>query len=236
MTHTLNIMHRETCHRLMKHLLTLLTVFGLTFAASAASPFGNPQIGKPAPDFSAKDIDGKIVKLSDFKGRIVVIEAHEAACPWTQVEYQSGAMQKVQRQLASNDVAWLILNQGIQSQVQKRQTVAEAKKEIADQKMTVANWIIDDAAQSVSKRYGVRVSPQMFVIDTNGVLAYTGAPDDARTLAQDRMTSHNYVRQAVTELLAGKKVSVPHVKPIGCMIIYPGMSTMQLMTIPGDFN
>lgn len=236
MTHTLNIMHRETCHRLMKHLLTLLTVFGLTFAASAASPFGNPQIGKPAPDFSAKDIDGKIVKLSDFKGRIVVIEAHEAACPWTQVEYQSGAMQKLQRQVASNDVAWLILNQGIQSQVQKRQTVAEAKKEIADQKMTVAHWIIDDAAQSVSKRYGVRVSPQMFVIDTNGVLAYTGAPDDARTLAQDRMTSHNYVRQAVTELLGGKKVSVPHVKPIGCMIIYPGMSTMQLMTIPGDFN
>jgi len=218
----------------MKPILTLISLLGLTLAASAASPFGNPQIGKPAPDFSVKDIDGKVVKLSDFKGRIVVLEAHEARCPWTEAEYKTGAMQKLQRQFASNDVAWLILDPGVQSPVQKRQAPADAKKEWASQKMIVANWIIDDT--SISKRYGVRVSPQMFIFDKNGVLAYTGAPDDARTLEKDRMTAHNYVSQAVTELLSGKKVSVPHVKPIGCMIMYPGMSTMQLMTIGGDFN
>jgi len=208
----------------MTWIITFFSLVGLTLAVSA-----EPQAGQPAPDFTATDINGRTVSLSDYSGKIVVIEAHDSTCPWTAQEYQSGAIQELQRQLTAAGVIWLILDPGVQTQLHIRETPAEAKGEWVSEKMAITDWIIDDTRQSVSKRYGIRVTPQMVVIDKAGIVAYTGAIDDAQTLDGDRRTAHNYVRQAVTELLAGKDVSVPHVKPFGCMIMYPGMTQFQLM-------
>ena len=54
------------------------------------------EIGKPAPDFTATDINGKTVKLSDYKGKIVVIESYNSDCPFCNNQYKTGAMQKLQ--------------------------------------------------------------------------------------------------------------------------------------------
>ena len=99
------------------------------------------------------------------------------------------------------------------------QLPADAKKEWTRFKMTLADWIIDDPGQALCRQYGVRVTPQAFVIDKDGVLAYSGAKIDKEM----DLTHHGrcYVLDALNELLAGNKVSVPHVKSLGCMIPYP---------------
>jgi peroxiredoxin len=77
--------------------------------ALAASAFG-VEIGKPAPDFTGTDINGKTVKLSDYKGKIVVIESYNSDCPFCTNQYKTGAMQDLQKDLAAKGVVWLLVN------------------------------------------------------------------------------------------------------------------------------
>jgi hypothetical protein len=60
----------------------------------------------------------------------------------------------------------------------------------------------------------------MYVIDKNGVLVYQGAIDDKPDPQHDPRTAHNYVREAVNSLLAGKSVEVSQSKPYGCSVKY----------------
>jgi peroxiredoxin len=56
----------------MKKAFVLLTAMTLAVAVQAV------EIGKPAPDFTATDINGKTIKLSDYKGKIVVLESYNS--------------------------------------------------------------------------------------------------------------------------------------------------------------
>src|ERR1700733_14623785 len=57
------------------------------------------EVGKPAPDFSGTDISGKAVHLSDYKGKIVVLESYNPECPFCEHHYNSGAMQELQTEM-----------------------------------------------------------------------------------------------------------------------------------------
>ncbi len=81
----------------MKKAFVLLTSMVLALAVQAV------EIGKPAPDFTATDINGKTVKLSDYKGKIVVIESYNSDCPYCHNQYKTGAMQALQRDLAAKE-------------------------------------------------------------------------------------------------------------------------------------
>ncbi len=85
--------------------LTLLGLFGVVSAALAAA-----EVGKPAPDFTATDINGQTHKLSDYKGKIVVLESYNLDCPFCHNQYRSGAMQELQRDLTAKGVVWLLVN------------------------------------------------------------------------------------------------------------------------------
>jgi len=180
------------------------------------------EIGQPAPGFTAKDITGNTIRLSDFKGKIVVLEAHDSKCTWNSRYYVTGLMPKLQRQFASNGVVWLNIDPGLD-----HQSSADAKKDWIRYRMALTAWIIDDSNQSICRRYGVRVTPQMFVIDQNGILAYSGAVDGFPVSPSGR-PEFPYLRNAVNELLEGKEVSVPHMKPMGCEVMYPGLSQMEM--------
>src|ERR1700689_3748646 len=83
--------------------LALFAALGLTTTAMAV------EIGKPAPDFTGTDINGKTVKLSDYKGKIVILESYNSDCPFCHNQY-SGATQALQKQLADKGVVWLLVN------------------------------------------------------------------------------------------------------------------------------
>jgi len=196
----------------MKTTLALVTALTLAMAAQAI------EVGKPAPDFTAKDINGNTIKLSDYKGKIVVIESYNSDCPFCNNHYKSGAMQELQRSLADKGVVWLIVN-SVNPNNPSHRSDAQAKQEMADKKIVATAWI-DDSSGVVGHLYGMKTTPDMYVIDKNGVLVYAGAIDNKPDPMHDPKTARNYVREAVDALIAGKPVEVSQTKPYGCSVKY----------------
>ena len=186
--------------------------------AMASVAFGAAEVSKPAPDFTATDIEGKTHKLSDYKGKIVVLESYNLDCPFCLNHFKSGAMQELQAELTGKGVIWLVVNSTGEKNPSFR-SPEKAKKEWAAQKMKATAWI-DDRSGELGKKYGMRTTPHMFVIDKQGVLAYQGAIDDKAASNGDPRKARNYVREAVTKLQAGEKVAVSQTKPYGCGVKY----------------
>ena len=196
----------------MKRIFVLLTAVALAANALAA------EIGKPAPDFTATDINGKTVKLSDYKGKIVVLESYNSDCPFCHNQYANGATQDLQKELASKGVVWLIVN-SVNPNNASHRTPEQARQEIADKKIAATDWI-DDSSGALGHLYDMKTTPDMYVIDKNGVLVYQGAMDNKPDPMHDPRTARNYVREAVNDLLAGKPVEVSQTKPYGCGVKY----------------
>jgi len=194
------------------------TTFALLAAALVASAAVAVEVGKPAPDFSATDITGKTVKLSDYKGKIVVLESYNSDCPFCNNQYQTGAMQDLEKEMAGKGVVWLIVN-SVNPNNPSHRTPAQAKQEINDKKIVTTAWI-DDSSGTVGHLYDMKTTPDMYVIGKDGLLAYQGAIDNKPDPQHDPRTARNYVREAVDALIAGQPVPVAQTKPYGCGVKY----------------
>ena len=192
--------------------LVLLAAMTIATAAFAV------ETGKPAPDFTGTDINGKTVKLSDYAGKIVVIESYNSDCPFCNNQYKTGAMQVLQNDLAARGVVWLIVN-SVNPKNFSHRTPEQARAEMADRKITANAWI-DDSSGAIGHLYGMETTPHMFVIDKTGILVYDGAIDDKPDPSHDPKTARNYVRETVDDLLAGKPIEVSQTKPYGCSVKY----------------
>jgi peroxiredoxin len=196
----------------MKTKLALFTALTLAAAALAV------ETGKPAPDFTVTDINGKAIKLSDYAGKIVVLESYNSDCPFCNNQYKTGAMQELEKDMAAKGVVWLIVN-SVNPNNPSHRTPEQARQEIADKKIVATAWI-DDSSGALGHLYDMKTTPDMYVIDKNGVLVYHGAIDDKPDPQHDPKTARNYVREAVDDLLAGKPVEVSRTKPYGCSVKY----------------
>jgi len=177
----------------------------LVYAAAQAA------IGKPAPDFALKDQNGNEVKLSELRGKIVVLEWFNAGCPVTQRHHvNKPTMKETYQKYKDQGVVWLAICSQDGSSIQ-----ANAK---AAQKLGVVTPILDDSAGKVGRAYGATRTPHMFIIDRNGVLAYAGAIDNDEVGGKADAT--NYVAKAIDELLAGTTVTTAQTKAYGCGIKY----------------
>jgi peroxiredoxin len=194
------------------------TTFALFTAMTLASAALAVEVGKPAPDFSATAINGKTVKLGDYKGRIVVLESYNSDCPFCANQYNTGAMQELEGQMAAKGVVWLIVN-SVNPNNPSHRTPDQAKQEWAKEKIAATAWL-DDSSGTIGHLYGMKTTPDMYVIDKNGVLVYQGAIDNKPDPQHDPRTARNYVREAVDALLAGKPVEVSQTKPYGCGVKY----------------
>jgi len=196
----------------MKKLFVLLSALALAAATFAA------EIGKPAPSFTGTDINGKPVKLSDFAGKIVVLEAYNSDCPFCHNHYATGAAQELQAQLAAKGVVWLIVD-SVNANNFSHRTPEQARKEWSDFKINATAWL-DDTSGTIGHLYDMKTTPDMFVIAKDGTLAYQGAIDNRPEPDGDPRTARNYVREAVDALLAGKPVPVTETKSYGCGVHY----------------
>ena len=195
-----------------------------TFSAFQASTFaaaeaGKPEIGKPAPDFTATDINGKTVKLSDYKGKIVVLESFNLGCPFCMGHFKSGGMQELQKDLTSKGVVWLIVN-SVNPKHSNYKTPDQAKADWEKYKIN-ATAQIQDSDGKVGHLSGMLTTPHMFVIDQSGILVYNGAIDDVSDNPDhDPRKARNYVKEAVGKVQANEKVAVTETKPYGCTVKY----------------
>ena len=197
----------------MKKLLTLLSI--LTVAATAAFAV---EVGKPAPDFTGTDINGKTIKLSDYKGKIVVIESYNSDCPFCHNQYKTGATQDLQKELTAKNVVWLMID-SVNPKNFSYRTPEQARAEWSAEKINATAWI-DDSSGDIGHLYDMKTTPHTFVIDASGTLVYDGAMDNMPDPVHDPRTARNYVKEAVEDLLAGKPIEVSQTKPYGCAVHY----------------
>ena len=198
--------------KIMKTTFALFTALTLASAALAV------EVGKPAPDFSATDINGKTVKLSDYKGKIVVLESYNSDCPFCANQYNTGAMQELEGQMAAKGIVWLIVN-SVNPNNPSHRTPDQAKQEWAKEKIAAIAWL-DDSSGTIGHLYGMKTTPHMFVVNKDGTLVYDGAIDNKPDPQHDPRTARNYVSEAVDSLLAAKPVEVSQTKPYGCGVKY----------------
>lgn len=202
-----------------KIITTTLMAIGLMLPAAQTLAAGAPEIGKIAPDFEATDINGKAFKLSDHKGKIVVLEWSNHKCPFVRKHYDSGNMQKTQKDANAKDVEWIT----IVSSAKGRQGHIDAKEAAKITKTTGASPDVKilDPSGKIGKLYDAKTTPHMFVIDTSGTLAYAGAIDSNSSPNPATIEgAQNYVTAAINDLTAGNPVTTPQTAPYGCSVKY----------------
>jgi peroxiredoxin len=188
-------------------------------ALAALPAAASSVVGQPAPDFSAPDLQGKTVRLSDFKGRYVVLEWTNPECPYVRRHYNSGNMPSLQKEVATKGVVWLAINSS--SQASGEFTPPESMAKWLGEKGGAPRATLIDKDGKVGRAYGARTTPHMYVVDPQGKLIYAGAIDDKRwASAEDTKSARNYVRAALEESMAGKAVSVAATTPYGCSVKY----------------
>ncbi|HEV2306551.1 MAG TPA: thioredoxin family protein [Candidatus Acidoferrales bacterium] len=197
-------------------------IMGLAVIVSAAmiAPFAwAVRVNQPAPDFTATDSNGQTHHLSDYQGKFVVLEWTNRGCPYTRKHYESGNMQRLQQEWTAKGVIWLT----VLSSAPGKQGYMTASQENAYLKQENAHptAALLDPTGALGHLYGAKTSPQMFVINPQGILVYDGAIDDRPTTdTADIQGAKNYLNLALEEAMAGKPVSDPVTRPYGCSVKY----------------
>ena len=197
---------------------TSIRLFSLSLALAAGAALA-AVAGGPAPDFAITDTSGKSVKLSDYKGKFVVLEWTNPDCPFVQAQYGADAMQALQKEWGAKDVVWLTINSTNQGNSEYK-SAAQMNAWIKD-RGAAPKAVLLDGTSATGRAFAAKTTPHMFVIDPSGQIVYSGAIDDKRSAREsDRKTANNYVRAALSEAVAGKPVSVASTTPYGCSIKY----------------
>ena len=194
----------------------LLWVVALLVVGTATLLSAGVESGKRAPDFTFTDLAGKTQKLSDFRGKVVVLEWLNPACPYVVRHYRSGNMQSTQTVAAADGAVWLQVNSTAMGDLDPEKSVEWQKKQ-----GVVATAYIRDQSGKLGRLFGAQTTPHCFVIGRDGTLAYQGAIDDQSQATQaNTPAAHNYVKAALAALRAGQSVAKATTQPYGCGVKY----------------
>ena len=193
--------------------LAILTVSAVILSGcKREEPAPAPDAGKKAPAFTLKGFDGKEVSLSDYTGKIVVLEWFNDECPYVKYHYEKAyTMVELATKYRDKNVVWLAVNST------NHTTPEQNKAYVAQHKIPFP--MLDDRSGSVGRAYGATNTPHMFVIDTSGNIVYSGAIDNSPR-GEKKEGVINYVDKALAEITAGKSVSTASTKPYGCNVKY----------------
>lgn len=195
----------------------------VTADASTAGGLVDPKavaaVGQPAPDFTLQDLDGKAHKLSDLRGKTVVLEWFNPQCPFVKKAHTVGSLKDYAKVATGKGVVWLAVNSGAPG---KQGHGADANKKGVSE-FALEHPVLLDESGAVGHAYGATNTPHMYVIDPQGVLVYRGAIDNSpdaegQSPADGKLVQ--YVDQALAELSASKPVSVAETKAYGCTVKY----------------
>ena len=194
--------------------LTISLSFGLIFGASAST-----WAAQVAPNFTLPDSKGKQVKLSELKGKFVVLEWFNDGCPYVQKHYKSNNMQKLQKKYTQKGVVWLSILSSAPGK-QGHKTGQEINALMTEVKGAQSANLLDPEGK-VGRLYEAKTTPHIFVIGPQGKILYQGAIDSNSSFdPADIPGSTNYLAVALDEAMAGKPVSNPATVPYGCSVKY----------------
>jgi peroxiredoxin len=177
------------------------------------------EVGEPAPAFTLPSCESKPISLSDFKGKVVVLEWTNHSCPFVVKHYGTGNMQKLQADATAKGVVWLSICSSAPGK-QGYAAPAEAMKACTEKNSAATAYLIDESGDT-GRAYGAKRTPEMYVINADGIVVYQGAIDDMKSAdPADVVKAKNLVAAAIEETLAGKPVSTPKTEAYGCPIKY----------------
>ena len=167
-------------------------------------------VGDPAPHLELPDLEGRVVALDPGAHPASVVVFTANGCPYARAWHDR--IQQVARDSADRDVPVLQVVSNDDADHPEDSVDAMRRRLAAGD---FAGPLLHDADQSVAQAYGATATPEVFVIDRQGVVRYHGAPDaDYDDPAQDAA----WVREALDDVLAGRDVRRPTTSPAGCSI------------------
>ena len=193
--------------------LLVLTVFNSLSIGTSTIP--GYKIGDVIEDFNLKNIDGKMISLSDYKdakGFIITFTCN--TCPYA-VMYEDRIIE-LDKKYASLGYPVIAIMPNNTS-VKPGDSFEEMQKR-AQVKGFTFPYLIDEK-QEVYPKFGATKTPHMYVVQKTkkgNVLEYIGAIDD--NYKDAAAVSKKYVEDAVDALLAGKEVQEKETRAIGCSI------------------
>ncbi len=198
---------------------TLLVLCPLLLGLGIQPAAARPEVGQPAPGFTATDTSGKTWRLADLAGSKLILEWTNHDCPYVRKHYGGGNMQALQREAASAGYVWLTV---ISSAPGKQGHVsAEEADALTRERGAAPAAVLLDTQGAMGRAYGAQTTPHMFVIDGSGTLVYMGGIDDRPTSdPADLEGAKSYIRLAMADLAAGRALANPVTRPYGCSIKY----------------
>ncbi|MEE2643845.1 MAG: redoxin family protein [Myxococcota bacterium] len=184
----------------------LALMVGLCVALTASAKV---QTGTAAPDFQLTDQAGKTHKLSQYRGKTVVLEWTNPTCPFVVRHYRAKTMTKLAA--ANPEVVWLTIDSSNYFDAAKGQQWASAHG---------VRTLLGDASGKVGRLYGAQTTPHMFVIDPQGKIAYQGAVDNDPYNDKEGSARRNYVAAAIKAISAGQAPTEGDIRPYGCSVKY----------------
>jgi peroxiredoxin len=163
------------------------------------------KINQPAPDFELPDLNGRLHRLGDYRGRIVIVNFWSCECPHS--ERTDKAIMAMLMQW-HNEVVMLSI-------ASNRSENVEAVKNAADVRRLPT--VLIDAQCFVADMFEAQTTPHVFVIDREGILRYQGATDDATF--RKRTPSRFFLGEAVESLLEGHLPALTESPAYGCAIV-----------------
>lgn len=191
--------------------LMLVTVAGISLSLRADEGL--------APDFAGLTMTGDKIRLSDFRGKKVILEWTNHQCPYVRKHYNSGNMQKTQRALTEDGAVWISV---ISSAPGKQGHVtAEEAQQLTTTRGSYADHVVLDPDGSIGRQYSAKTTPHMFIIGEGGTFLYQGAIDNIPSASRRTLKdATNLVLAAWSDLQAGQAVRQPSSKPYGCTVKY----------------
>jgi hypothetical protein len=203
----------------MEEIMKRNLLWGLVAAVLFTFSADAQKVGNPAPEFQATDSNGQVHKLSEYRGKFVVLEWHNNGCPYTRKHYESGNMQRLQREWTSRGIIWFTVISSAPGQ--QGYVTAQQENDYMKQMNAAPTAALLDSQGDLGRLYAAKTTPHMFIINPSGILIYDGAIDSKATADQaDIASATNYVTQALEEAMAGKPVGTPTSRPYGCSVKY----------------
>jgi len=163
------------------------------------------QVNQPAPDFKLPDLHGQIHKLSDYHGKIVIVNFWSCECPHS--ERTDGLIVERLKEW-DEDVVLLSIAANQNESAQSVEEAARARN---------LPTVLFDAGHIVADLYEAVTTPHVYVVDKDGILRYRGAVDDV-TFRQ-RKSTRFFLDEVIGSLISGYFSPLKETPSYGCTIV-----------------
>lgn len=186
----------------MKHLFSAFLIGALATAASQAQDF---KVGSPVSDFTITQTNGTPAQFSTLRGGVTLVMFISVQCPVSNA--YDDRMNELYREYASKGVKFIVIN--------ANRTEPAAAVEAHAREHGFQFTVYKDENNVVADKFGATVTPETYVIDSNGVLRYHGSIDDSKDVT--KVTTQR-LRLALDAVLAAKEPPQTETKAFGCTI------------------